>query len=162
MRPHLNPTANSPIPQIQKLILSTTCRPVPDTSHLVPRSRLLAEVVGLCWCQPGMAVLAWTHSVKRDQGTAVRIEKSAVGFICYASWFWLSWKNWALLFLSLCLLSSCLMVCFGPVCLHLSVSVFLPQPQISCFSQSPSLNNVFSSVATELLLALSSLSLGEC
>lgn len=159
-KPHCQP----PIPQIQKIILSSTCSPpsVPNVSHLVPRSRLLAEVVGLCWCQPGMAVLACSHGVKRDQGRAVRMEKSAVGFICHASWFRLNWKSWAFLFLSLCLLSSCLILCFGPVCLHLSASIFLPQPQISCFSQSLSLNNVFNCAATGLLLALLSLSLGEC
>lgn len=56
----------------------------------------------------------------------------------------------ALLFLSLHLLTSSLLVGFVPVCLHHS-------PQISCFSLSP--NNVLTGVATGLLLALLSVKL---
>lgn len=100
------------------------------SSYLVHRSHLLAEVELRC-CQTGMAVLACAHGVRTDQGTAVRTEQSAVGFSCHASLLWPCWKNRALLFLSPCLLSSCLLVCLGPVCLHFSAFVILPQPQIS-------------------------------
>lgn len=126
--------------------------PLPLHFHLVCRSLFLAKGL-VC------AKLTWPCWLvlmvgERDQATAVRMETMfSVDSSCYASSFW---KNRALLFLSFCLLSSCLLVCFGPVCLSLSVSFVLPQP----FSLSPSNIHILSTFATRLPLAL--LSLGEC
>lgn len=167
MRPRPNSAIIPPpaIPQMKRLILlplhaAHPCVAVP----IVHRSHLLAEALGWYWCQTGMAVLACAHGVERDQGTALRMQKSVMGFSCCASQFWLCWKNRALLFLSPCLLSSCLGVCFGPVCLCLSTFCHFPSTSdfLLPLCPSPSFNNVLSSMATGPLLALSSLSLGEC
>lgn len=123
--------------------------------HPVHRSHLLAEDFGLYQCQTGIDVLTCARGVERDQGTAVRTGKSAAGFSCRTDWSWLCWKNRALLFMSLCLLSSCLSVRFTPACLHPSTS---HSPSASHFLSSLSLchSSVLCCMATWLPLAPSS------
>ncbi len=163
MRPHPNSTTNLPFTKFRSSSFPLHAAHPCATVHLVHRSHLLAEVVGLCRCQAGKAVLACNHDVGSDQGTAVRMEESAVGFSCHASWFWLCWKNRALLFLSL--FAQFLSLGLFWSCLSPSQH-FCHSPSTSDFllplSSSPSLNNVLSNMATGLLLALSSLSRGEC
>lgn len=158
MRPRPNQTTSSH--KFRSSSFSTThSPPLRNSSYLMHRSHLLAEIVGLYWCQTGMDVLACAHGVERDQGTAVRMWKSAVDFSCHAK-LWFCWKNAVS---ALYLFSPCLLVCFR-FCLSPSqrFSESSNSDFLLPFSPSPSLNNLLRSMATGLFLALSNLSPGEC
>lgn len=130
-------SAPPPLPQIKSL-------PLRDSSYLVRRSHLLAGL-GLYWCQTGMAMLACAHGVKRDQSTALRMQKSAMGCSCRVSRLCLCWKKKLWCF---CLLVYSVPVSPSALLTSASISalfVMLPQPQISVFP-APSFNNVLSGV----------------